>query len=157
LTHDELVALARSTAQSHHLFEHIICGICEQESSWLPWLNRYEPDFEARPRYAPVIRANDIEFLKTIHYTMTVATEMKNRCTSWGLMQVMGQSAREIGYSDFIPALCEPAIGIEWGCRLFEVKLQHAQGSIVQALQLWNGGGNPLYAAEVLAKSAKYQ
>jgi hypothetical protein len=157
MSQGDLIMLARATAQSHHLFEHIVCGIVEQESSWLPWLNRYEPEFEASPRYAPVIKAEDIEFIKTLHYTMTIQTELKNRCTSWGLMQVMGQSAREIGYSDFLPMLCDPTEGLEWGCRLFERKLAHTQGSMVQALELYNGGANPNYAAEVLSKAAKYQ
>jgi hypothetical protein len=145
LTHDELVALARSTAQSHHLFEHIICGICEQESSWVPWAYRYEPAFYSR-YVEPLFNDGKITI-----------TEAHGRAISWGLGQTMGQSVREIGYADWLPMLCDPAIGLEWVCRLFERKLQHAQGSIVQALQLWNGGGNLAYAPSVLAKSAKYQ
>jgi soluble lytic murein transglycosylase-like protein len=82
---------------------------------------------------------------------------MKNRATSWGLMQVMGQSARELGYREFIPELCDPASGLYWGCKIFTRKLECTGGDYQKALQLWNGGGNPNYAAEVMARAPKYK
>lgn len=35
---------------------------------------------------------------------------------SWGLMQVMGAVARELGMRGHIPSLCDPQIGIRYGC-----------------------------------------
>ncbi len=72
-------------------------------------------------------------------------------------MQVMGQSARECGFTaQFLSALCDPATGIEVGCTLFQRKLTSAKGDTNQALEFWNGGSNPNYAAEVQARRPHY-
>ena len=140
-----LIALAKQSAESHQLFGHIICAICEKESSWQQFAYRYEPAFFTK--YVDAL-------IDAEHLTLT---EAHGRATSWGIMQTMGQSVREIGYADWLPALCDPATGIEWGCRLFERKLGHANGNYTNALSLWNGGGDLSYAPSVLALSVKYQ
>lgn len=36
---------------------------------------------------------------------------------SWGLMQVMGAVAREVGFAEpYLPRLCDPATGLKHGC-----------------------------------------
>jgi hypothetical protein len=73
-------------------------------------------------------------------------------------MQVMGQVAREHAFDGkFLSALCEPAIGVEIGCRVLSAKLADAAGNILRALQLWNGGANPDYAAQVVARLSTYK
>src|SRR5580704_14963076 len=104
---DQLIALAKQIAASHQLFPAVICGICERESSWNQWAIRYEPEFFHR-------------YIEPIIGSLSV-TEANMRAASWGLMQTIGQSVREIGYSGPLPQLCDPATGIEWGCRLFAV------------------------------------
>ncbi len=78
-------------------------------------------------------------------------------------MQVMGQVAREHNFGAAssstgapLAQLCDPASGLEIGCTVFAAKLSAAHGDASRALQLWNGGGNPNYAAEVLARVANY-
>jgi soluble lytic murein transglycosylase-like protein len=73
-------------------------------------------------------------------------------------MQVMGQVAREHEFSGkFLSALCDPATGIEIGCRVLAAKLAGAAGDVSRGLQLWNGGANSDYAAQVLARVSAYQ
>ena len=91
-------------------------------------------------------------------------TEAQARAFSWGLMQVMGQVAREHNFGTApgstnapLAQLCDPAMGLEIGCTVFAAKLAAAHGDAARALQLWNGGGNPNYATEVLARAAKFQ
>jgi hypothetical protein len=73
-------------------------------------------------------------------------------------MQVMGQVAREHGFDGrFLTALCDPETGLDIGCTVLAAKLAAANGDTARALQLWNGGANPEYAAQVLARVAKYQ
>ena len=141
-TRTELVALARSAAAQHSLDAALVCAIAEQESSWEPFAIRYEPAF--RTRYvAPLGLA---------------PTEEVARSISWGLMQVMGQVAREHEFTGkFLSALCDPAMGIEMGCRVFAAKLADASGDTARGLQLWNGGANPDYATQVLARVSAYQ
>jgi hypothetical protein len=143
---EALISLAKQTADSHQLFGYVVCGICERESSWNPWLIRYEPSFEAN-YVSPLIVKGEV----------TDATEVKGRSISWGLMQTIGESVRELGYRLPFPQLCDPATGLEWGCRLFTLKLRHAAGNVENALQLWNGGGNPNYGSEVLTLAEKYR
>jgi len=147
----DLIALARAAAEAHQLDTALVCAICEQESAWNPWAIRYEPAFFAH-YIAPQLSAGQISI-----------TEAQARAFSWGLMQVMGQVAREhnFGASSASPVaplseLCDPACGLDVGCAVFAAKSSAAHGDATSALQLWNGGGNPNYAAEVLARVGNY-
>jgi soluble lytic murein transglycosylase-like protein len=137
---DELIALARSIAAKHALDAALVCAIVEQESAWDTHAIRYEPAF--RTRYVAPLGLPP--------------TEEIARSISWGLMQVMGQVAREHGFDrKFLSALCEPELGLDTGSAVFASKLA-AAGDVPRALALWNGGANPNYAAQVLARLAKY-
>jgi soluble lytic murein transglycosylase-like protein len=142
----ELVALACRTAEAHGLWPEVVCAIVEQESSWNPWALRYEPAFYQK-YIAPQLARGNIADL----------TESRARAFSWGLMQVMGQAAREHGFNGAsLAALCDPAAGIEIGCRVFAAKLAAAEGNVARALLLWNGGGNQDYPAAVLVRAGHY-
>src|SRR5712692_9451618 len=85
-------------------------------------------------------------------------TEAAARALSWGLMQVMGQVAREAGFAGAsLAELCDPAAGLEVGCRVLAHKLAAAEGNVTRALLLWNGGGNPAYPQQVLDRAKKYR
>lgn len=140
MTREELVALAKDTAARHGLDPVLVCAVVEQESTWDPWAIRAEPTFDER-------------YVKPMHKT---PTEEWARSMSWGLMQLMGESARERGYTGPIPALCDPATGLEWGCVHLKGKLAAAGGNVTKALLLWNGGGNQQYAAEVETRMPQY-
>lgn len=142
---DELVLAARAAAAKWNLPPDIVCGIVERETTWNPWASRYEPKFYDAYIYPLWLRG----IVKDI-------TEAQHRSTSWGLMQVMGQVAREMRFSGDLPSLCDPAIGLDYGCQLFAKKLS-ANASLTLALASYNGGANPHYAAEVLDLSIKYQ
>lgn len=137
-----LIELAKGIARAHILDPALVCAIIEQESSWNQWALRYEPAF----------------YLK---YEVPIAnlspTESRARSFSWGLMQLMGQVSRELGFTGDIPNLCDPATGIEWGCRHLRNKLIEAQDNQHAALLLWNGGGNPGYANQVQVRMKAYQ
>jgi soluble lytic murein transglycosylase-like protein len=142
----ELVALARIAAATHGLDPALVCAICEQESSWNPWALRYEPPFYAR-YIQPMVATGTIPVVPGI----SAATEAQARAFSWG------QVAREHGFAGAsLASLCDPATAVDIGCRVFAAKLTAAQGDAAHALQLWNGGGNPNYAAEVLARAPNY-
>src|SRR4029077_9880428 len=85
-------------------------------------------------------------------------SEARARAFSWGLMQVMGQVAREHGFAAAsLAPLCDPPTGLDVGCRVFAAKLAAAEGNVPNALLLWNGGANPNYPNEVLALAEKYK
>jgi hypothetical protein len=69
-------------------------------------------------------------------------TERIGRATSWGLMQVMGETARCNGFRGWFPELCQPAAGLEWGClylrRLADRYLADSDWPTV--MRAYNGG-----------------
>lgn len=145
----QFITLARDIAARHSLDPALICAIVEHESSWNLWAIRFEPAFFAK-YVAPLFTNNKIE--------PPTNSEAYSRAFSWGLMQVMGQSARERGFSaQFLSELCDPVAGLEAGCDLFAHKLAVAGANAERALQLWNGGANPDYAAQVLALVFAYR
>ncbi len=141
----ELIDLTREIAAAHDLDPALVCAVVEQESAWNPWALRYEPAFLSR-YVAPLYTAGKL-----------TATEAYARSMSWGLMQVMGQVAREHGFDgDSLAELCDPAVGVDFGCRILAARLVRARGDANAALLAWNGGANSNYPAEVLARTRNY-
>ncbi len=141
----ELIDLARRIAASNGIDPALVCAVIEQESAWNPWAVRYEPGFLSR-YIAPLYTAGKFS-----------ATEAYTRAMSWGLMQVMGQVARESGFKQAsLAELCDPVTGIDFGCKILAKRLARAKGDVAAALQAWNGGANANYSAEVLVRTRNY-
>ena len=141
----QLVALARRAAAAQSLDPALVCAVVEQESGWNPWAMRYEPLFFAK-YVAPLYTNNKV-----------TASEAYARGFSWGLMQVMGQVARETGFDPiFLSALCDPDQGLAIGCKVLRRKLDSMAGDILRGLLAWNGGANTAYPAQVLARKPHY-
>ena len=102
--YDDLIIKA---AQEFRLDANLIRAIIKTESNFNTWANRYEPGC----RYAVAI--SDFARKLDISYD----TEMTNQQISWGLMQVMGFLGRELGFTDLLTMLCQPEIGIFYGCK----------------------------------------
>jgi Transglycosylase SLT domain len=182
----DLVAFARAAATKHALDPPLVCAVIEQESAWDRHAIRYEPGF--RTRYVAPLGLPPKEGPPGRRLVEPGGTEEIARSISWGLMQVMGQVAREHGFDGkFLSALCDPALGLDIGCAVLAAKLTISRGPVVSgaepssslfpgghdgsdrqgkgsalseiehALQLWNGGSNPNYAAQVLARLAHYK
>jgi soluble lytic murein transglycosylase-like protein len=139
-----LISLARAIATQEGCDPVLICAMIEQESNWNQWAIRYEPLFMSK-YVAPLYTTHKI-----------TATEAWSRSFSWGLMQEMGQVAREGGYSGPLPQLCQPEVGLVWGCKLWVKKLASGGGDVTKGLLHWNGGGAPNYPTEVLARRVRY-
>lgn len=97
-----------AAAQKHGLPVELLPAMAQVESTNNPWAARYEPGFFAR-YIAPLDSC-------PAPAGCSDETERRMRATSWGLMQVMGQTAREHGFEGWLPELCDPAVGVEYGC-----------------------------------------
>jgi soluble lytic murein transglycosylase-like protein len=141
----QLIVLARKAAAAQALDPALVCAVVEQESAWNPWAMRYEPAFFTK--YVASLYTNN----------KVSASEAYARGFSWGLMQVMGQVARESGFDAlFLSALCDPEQGLAVGCKLLRKKFDVVGADTTRALLAWNGGANALYPVQVLARRAHY-
>jgi hypothetical protein len=71
---------------------------------------------------------------------------------SYGLMQIMLQTAYENGFNGIFPTeLCDPETNLDIGCKIMSKNIK-ATGSIPRALLRYNGGGQLEYPAHVLAR-----
>ncbi len=107
---DELQALIDAAAAEHQLPRELVTAVVAVESGGNPCAIRYEPEFDKRYNITPGT--------PFIPKGSTRATEEVARATSWGLMQVMGETSRYLGFRRWLPELCVPAVGLYWGCRL---------------------------------------
>lgn len=116
----------RESADKHVLPYGLVSAIIRVESNGDPWAVRYEPGFQ---------RAYLDGKVWPMFGAITQETEIITRATSWGLMQVMGQVARERGFvGAYLSELCQGSIGIEYGCR----QLRHLADRYFDA-HGWNG------------------
>src|SRR5438132_5283728 len=135
MTKEEIIILARRTARKYGLLPEVILAIIEQESNFQTFAIRYEPQFYEH-YIKPLVEKGQI----------VGATEAQARTISWGLMQVIGEVARENGFKgQLLSELCNPETGLDIGCRVFAQKLGHVGGDTEKALGLWNGGSRPTY------------
>jgi Transglycosylase SLT domain len=142
----DLEQLARTLAAKFDVPADVLCGMIEREDQGNPWAVRYEPGFLAR-YVMPQYKAGKLDI-----------TETYCRAMSWGPLQIMGETARELGFEGkYLSELCDPPVGIEWGCRKLAACLKRTDGNIDAALEMYNGGSNKNYGGEVLMLSIPYR
>ena len=138
----EKTAFVKPYADKYGLDLATVCAVIEQESGWYWAAVRYEPAFFARY----------IEGMRGL-----TDCEKSFRATSFGLMQIMGQVAREHGFSgSSLLELADPDANLEYGCKKL-AECFRLSPDPEKALLHYNGGGNLEYGREVLARVAKYQ
>lgn len=144
MTQQDLIELAKKVAGEHQLDPALVCAVCDVESSWNPTAVRLEQGFFER-YVSQTVKHDDPQ-------------EAVNQATSWGLMQVMGATARDVGLQGPIEQLAKfPEVGLEMGCRKLKACLNYKVGNVVAALQMYNGGGDPHYADTVMRRMPAYK
>ena len=138
------------SAQRHGLEPELVAAIILQESSGNPYAVRPETEGFWK-RYGKRVIEN---FRRTKSKRDDRWAKYPDLCSaSWGLMQPLYVTAREMGFDPEFPSeLCDPKLNIEVGCTILAYKLKQAHGSIQGALLRYNGGSRLSYPGEVLAK-----
>lgn len=109
MLNSEITILADAAAKRHNLPPNLVYAIIQAESGGNPWAIRYEPAFYSR--YV-------IDNPPKGRGTCSDDTESRMQAASWGLMQIMGATARNAGFNGvFLSELCDPKVGIEWSCK----------------------------------------
>jgi hypothetical protein len=107
----------------------IISGIITVESTWNPWAYRLEPTFHWTLRVK--------EFASAEHFTE--ASERALQKSSFGLMQLMGGTARTLGFNGYLPELFDPEKNLNWGLKLWS-RLRLRYPSVEDAIAAYNAG-----------------
>ncbi len=95
--------LIKQTSDKYTIPENLVKAVCQVESGMNMWAVRFEPAYK---------------WLYNISNIQLTATETVCQKTSYGLMQVMGSVARELGFvGRFLTQLCDPETGLEYGCK----------------------------------------
>lgn len=111
----------------------LVQALIDIESSGNPYAIRFEPHF-----YKELLNKS----IQTFSSDCTVDTERVMRATSWGLMQIMGETARNLGFDNkFLSELIEPGINLKYGC------LYLARSTAINRKQYGIKGGIAAYNA----------
>jgi len=141
------------TETAYGLPAGVLDAIIMQESAGDPSACRYEPGFF--DRYINGVNASLLGGVWPLR--SSDSTERIGRATSWGLMQIMGQTARELGFeAPFFPLLCSQAgLGVDYGARHLKALL--GRYGLEDALSAYNAGvpttlNRASYVAPILAR-----
>ncbi len=127
-----LLHLMENIAAANNLPFALVHAIVQVESGGNPWAMRYEPAFFSR--YVA-------DRGHRVWPGCSRDTEEQLRACSFGLMQIMGQTARERGFDrPFLTELCDPATGLEWGCLHLSAQIKRYHGEIDAAVAAYNAG-----------------
>lgn len=132
---DEILTLVDEIARSYSVGPpSIVKAIIQQESNFNPHVLRYEPEYKYL--YSSSTYAHELG--------ITVETEIITQKISWGLGQIMGGLARELGFRDHMNVLLIPEVNIKY---IFEniKRIGHQAVTPTEVFACYNGGMGSLY------------
>lgn len=103
----ELEAMIRLAAAERGLSPALVAAICAQESSLDPDAMRHEANY----RWLWKVGEN------AARLKITFRTEEQLQSFSYGIMQIMGSTARSCGFSEPLQKLSEPRKSLFYGCK----------------------------------------
>ena len=104
---EKLKTLASDTAFRFKVDPLLLIAIMSVESGFNPWVMRYEP------KSALLVTPGKFALICSI----TGGTEILSQRVSWGLCQVLGATARDLGYKLVLSSLCDPLTNLELACQ----------------------------------------
>ena len=118
----ENIYRVRFAAKAYDLDETIICALIYIESSYNPWIYRYEP------QYKWIYKGRTPGDIAR-RLGITERSELMGQKTSWGLMQIMGATARDMGFTELHTQLLQPETNLEYGCKfLASLRKRYPEG-----------------------------
>ena len=111
--------------------ELLVAAMIQKESLGQTCATRYEENWNHDWLVRPVFHASNNK--------ITSQTEIMHQKTSWGLMQVMGAVARELGFEGNLVELCNPEVGIKYGIKKL-LELQKDYSKMEDVVAAYNAG-----------------
>jgi soluble lytic murein transglycosylase-like protein len=126
----DVVILAASTANVNL---KLLCAIIETESSWNRWAIHLDEGFKGTINVSFWAQKNGA----------AEATETQAQSTSWGLAQIEGATARRLGFTSWLPQLCDPIVNLKYATMLLS-ELDKRYGVLTDQISAYNAG-HPLH------------
>ncbi len=109
---EKYTQLILNECRGEQINSDLIRAIVTVESAFNPNAMRYEKNFVDYWKLEQFAKLQNI----------SIDTEKQLQKFSFGLGQVMGGTARWLGYSGFLTDLCDPSIGLQWMIKYFQKK-----------------------------------
>lgn len=122
--------LAKNLSAQNGISPVLLLSVIYQESGGRPWVTRYEPNYKYL--HLPNIYAKNLNY--------SLESEICLQKTSFGLCQIMGSVAREIGgHEGYLPELFMPTINLTISSK-YLMRLQNRFGSTANTIASYNAG-----------------
>lgn len=171
MNHSELILAASAT---HEIDPVLVMALVQVESGGNPFAFRYEARYrwlinvKTRKPFRELMADEIVSAVPPPDFPALAGSagqEWIAQRSSFGLMQVMGAVARELGFrGPFLTQLCDPETNLDLGCTLLADRLRWAKGDTARALGAYNAGPGGAdgpqgraYAAKVLAQRKALQ
>ena len=128
----DLLELIQNTAGSFGVPWRLVYAIINVESRFEPYACRFEPLWNEKWVVTPDVFAKSLG--------QSIPTEIVQQKTSWGLMQVMGAVARELGFTGYLPQLCLSEYSIHYGCKKLQQLMKRYPTDINDVVAAYNAG-----------------
>lgn len=110
--------------------ETLVAALVTVESNWNPLAWRYEPAFTF------AFKAKEF----ATRHGISLSTEAAGQRVSYGMLQVMGCTARELGFVDTFPQMfVDPMCGLEYGIRYLVTRMDR-YSNVEDAIAAYNAG-----------------
>ena len=128
--------LVKSSSGIPNLDLNLLQAFIMTESSYRPEVTRFEPEYKYScniPFYAKRNKPDPDP-------DKSILIETKNQHTSWGLFQIMGCAARELGFLDDLSQLLKPEINMIWGIEFYRVRCKARYNLMEDQIAAYNAG-----------------
>lgn len=144
ISNEEIKGLIESYSQKYDIDINLILAIVKKESAFNVLASRAERDYKY---------LFNVGYFAGLNKT-TIYTEQCLQSKSWGLMQIMGGVARELGHRTSMFELLIPELNLDYGCKHFS-KFLKKLGTQENAISAYNQG-SPRRNADGKFKNQKY-
>jgi soluble lytic murein transglycosylase-like protein len=128
-----------STARKYKLPPALLAAFIQEESQFDPFAIRTEPSYLKKQKVIAQARA----FSRAHNYIPTFHTELVLRSSSIGLMQPLGQVAREQGFiKPYLTELIKPYASLDEGAKHLLSKMKRYGRDTLSAISAYNQGNN---------------
>lgn len=115
----------------------LLAGIIQEESRFDMWASRMEPHYMNSKR----VLSRSREWSRAHGGIPTAFTELSDRSRSYGLMQIMGETAREEGYTErYLASLFHAENGLRAGASHLKKLITQYKSDTLSAISAYNQG-----------------